>query len=290
MLCLTSPQSSRRLDELSRHGRATPGNAHRDGISSTFISVISFLRCVPLFFSARPKTPLRVLCIMAFDTLHILRYSKPLPVTKLRTLAALLDFGACTNAILDNKDYCRKEYHKTRQILDEAGLNSFVEEFLRRLCELETRRPSPAEADFQFQFRKIRSYREAVVRLLLGMVATTAVGNHCIDEGIRATYGDNDLKILFRIVMQCQIIDDVLDYSKDLSAGLPSFLTASESLPEAIKMTRQAAFGYGDIRDLPRSDTVFPLRVALFFGSTCVKLMIRLARCHICMFGFGAKS
>ena len=34
---------------------------------------MSVRRCLPLLFSARPKTPLRVLCIMAFDTLHMLR-------------------------------------------------------------------------------------------------------------------------------------------------------------------------------------------------------------------------
>jgi hypothetical protein len=237
---------------------------------------MSLLRCLPLFFSARPKTPLRVLCVMAFDTLHMLRRSKPLPVSKLRMLAALLDFGACTNAMFDNKDYSRKEIRLTRQILDEAGLGSYVEEFLRRLGELERRRPSPL--DDNWQFHKIRTYREAVVRLQLGMVATTASGSHSIDEGIRATYCDDDLRILFRIVMQCQIIDDVLDYSIDMSAGLPSFLTASDSLPEAIKLTRQAAFDYADRRDLPRSDDVFPLRTALIAASICAKLMIRLSR------------
>jgi hypothetical protein len=213
---------------------------------------------------------------MAFDMLHMLRHSKPLPVTKHRMLAALLDFSACTNAIFDNKHYCRKEIRLTRRILDEAGLNSLVDEFLRRLWELERRRPSPFEHDWRFD--KVRSYREGVIRLLLGTVAATTMGKHSIDEGIRATYCDDDLKILFRIAMQCQIIDDFLDYSKDMSAGLPSFLTASESLPEAITLTHQAAFGYADNRDLPRSDNVFPLRIALFVGSTCAKLMIQLGR------------
>jgi hypothetical protein len=213
---------------------------------------------------------------MAFDTVHMLRRSKPLPVTQQRILAALLDFGACANARFDNKDYCRKELRLTRQILDEAGLDTFVEECLRRLWELERRRPSPLEDDCKFH--KVRSYREAVVRLLLGMVSATARGNYCIDEGIRATYSDDDLKILFRIVMQCQIIDDVLDYPKDMSAGLPSFLTASESLPEAIRRTYQSVFVYADNRDLPRSNDVFPLRMALLFASTFAKLTIQLSR------------
>src|SRR4051812_41176558 len=104
----------------------SPGSRVMSCLTSTLICVVSFLRCLPLFFSARPKTPLRVLCIMAFDTLHRLRHSEPLPVARRRMLAALLDFGACTNAMFDNKEYCRKEMRLTRRILDEAGLNSSV--------------------------------------------------------------------------------------------------------------------------------------------------------------------
>ena len=245
-------------------------------ISSTLTSVRSVRRCLPLFVSARPRTPLRVLCVMAFDALHQLRYSKPLPVATHRVLAALLDFGACTNAIFDDKAYCRKELELTRQILDEAGLHSMVEEVLRRLSDLEGRRPSPFGDDRQFH--EARSYREAVARLWLGTVAATAAGSRCLEEGILATYADDVLELLFRIVMQCQIIDDVLDYSRDASAGLPSFLTASASLPDAIERTHQAACEYAHYRDLPRSDDMLPLRVALGVASICAKLIIRLGR------------
>jgi hypothetical protein len=68
---------------------------------------------------------------------------------------------------------------------------------------------------------------------------------------------------LFQIAMQCQIIDEVLDYSKDMSAGLPSFLTASKSLPQAFELTRLAALGYADERALPRTGDVFLLEFTL---------------------------
>jgi hypothetical protein len=247
---------------------------------SRLTSVRSVRRCLPLFVSARPGTPLRVLCVMAFDALHQRRYSKPLPAATQRVLAALLDFGACTNAIFDEKVYRRKELELTRQILDEAGLHSMVEEVLRRLADLEGRRPSPFGDDRQFH--EARSYREAVARLWLGTVAATAAGSRCLEEGILATYADDVLELLFRIVMQCQIIDDVLDYSRDASAGLPSFLTASASLPDAIERTHQAACEYAHHRDVPRSDDVLPLRAALGIASTCAKLMIRLGRWRLC--------
>jgi hypothetical protein len=250
--------------------------AGRSRISSTLISIRSVRRCLPLFVSTRPRTPLRVLCVMAFDALHQLRYSKPLPVATQRVLAALLDFGACTNAIFDEKPYRRKELELTRQILDEAGLHSMVEDVMRRLSDLEGRRPSPFGDDQRFH--DARSYREAVARLWLGTVTATAAASRCLEEGILATYRDDVLELLFRIVMQCQIIDDVLDYSRDASAGLPSFLTASASLPVAIDRTYQASCEYAHHRDLPRSDDLFPLRTALDTASICAKLLILLRR------------
>ena len=256
--------------------RLTPAHAGRSRVESALIAIRSVRRCLPLFVSARPRTPLRVLCVMAFDALHQLRYSKPLPVATHRVLAALLDFGACTNAIFDDKEYSRKELELTRQILDEAGLHSIVEAVLRQLSDLEGRRPSPFGDDRRFH--DARSYREAVARLWLRTVAATAAGSRALEDGSLATYGDDVLEILFRIVMQCQIIDDVLDYSRDASAGLPSFLTASASLPEAIERTHQAACEYAHHRDLPRSADVFPLRTALGTASICAKLLILLRR------------
>lgn len=76
--------------------------------------------------------------------------------------------------------------------------------------------------------------------------------------------------------MQCQIIDDVLDYAQDASAGLPTFLTTSASLPQAIEWTTQAARNYAANQDLPHSGDIFPLRFALFVVSAFAKLVIRV--------------
>src|SRR5579872_594526 len=169
-------------------------NALYARISSTLVAFRCVLRGLPLLLSARPKTPLRVLCIMAFDTLHRLRNSKPLPKFKQRMLAALLDFGACANATFDQKEHCRHEWRQTLQLLDDAGILAPAVEYLQRLRELESRRPLPGGVHWQVE--DVVLYREAVVRVSLGMVATTAIGNQCLDEGIRATCCDADLKIL----------------------------------------------------------------------------------------------
>lgn len=242
------------------------------GISSILIAIRCLVRGLPLFIAARPKTPLRVLCIAAFDMLHRLRHAKPLPAPTLRNLAALLDFGACANAAFDHKRCCRRERRRTLRLMEQAGLRSSVDEYVRRLRELESRRPWPGGDEWQFQ--KVRLYREDIVRLSLGMIATTAVVHRSLDEGIHATDCDADLHLLFRIVMQCQVIDDVFDYSEDLSAGLPSFLTATTSLAHACELTHLAALDYADDRDLPRRADLLPLRSALWLLSACTRLVI----------------
>ncbi len=232
------------------------------------------LRGLALLLSGRPRTPLRVLCIVAFDTLAVLRHGKRLSPPELKMLAALLDFGACANAAFDHKRECRQERRVTRGLLEEAGIGSHVAEYLRRLGRLESGRPRPGGNRWQFQ--KVSLYREAVIRLSLGMVATAARATPCLDEAVAATHGDGDLNLLFRIVMQCQIMDDVLDYAQDRAAGLPSFLTACQSLPQALEATQRAARGYADDRHMARAADVFPLRAALFLVSMSTRLVVSL--------------
>jgi hypothetical protein len=218
---------------------------------------------------------LRVLCIIALDTLHVLRHSQPLSRKRISELATFLDFQACTNAAWDHKDLCEAEYQAIRQRLEKAGLGSRIEEYLSQLRRLERRRPSIG-GDHQ-RFVEVRSYREAVARLSLGTVVAIAMYGECLEEEIRAAYCDSDVETLFRIVMQCQIIDDVLDYTEDVSAGLPSFLTASASLPQAMELTAKAARSYAASPGCSSGDGVFPLRMALCVFTAVTKLVVRVA-------------
>jgi hypothetical protein len=249
----------------ARHGRTRV----------SLVSVTCLLRGLPLFFCAAPRTPLRVLGIIALDTLHVLRHSQPLPRKRISDLAMFLDFQGCTNAAWDQKDLCEAEYQAIRQRLEKAGLGSCVEEYLSRLRELESRRPSIG-GDHR-RFAEVRSYREAVARLSIATAAAIALNGECFGEEIRATQCDSDVETLFRILMQCQIIDDVVDYAKDRSAGLPSFLTASASLPQAIELTAKAARSYAASPERSSGNGVFPLRMALCLVTAVTKLVVRVA-------------
>jgi hypothetical protein len=245
-------------------------------LRATLVSLGCFLRRLPLFFCATPKTPLRALCIIALDTVHVLRNARPLPRSRCKQLAALLDFQACTNAVWDRKDLRAPEYRALRKRLESVGLGMWVTVYLGHIRELESRRPSIG-GDPQ-RFDDVRSYREAVARLSLATVTAIALNAEDLDEGIRATHCDNDVAALFRMAMQCQIIDDVIDYREDLSAGLPSFLTACASLPQAIALTADSVQLYAANRGPSAGPGVFPLEAALRVFTLVTKLVVSVAR------------
>ncbi len=227
---------------------------------ASIVSLACLLRGLPLFFHAAPRTPLRALGIIALDTLHVLRRSQPLSRRRISELAMFLDLEGCTNALWDHKGLCAAEYLTLRQQLKHAGLGARMEAYLRRLRELESRRPSIG-GDHR-TFEEVRSYREAVARLSIDTAAAIALD----DE-------DCETDTLFRILMQCQIIDDILDYPADLAARLPSFLTASASLPQAMELTASASRHYAATPE----GCVLPLRLALGVVSAMAKFVIGAA-------------
>src|SRR5262249_60122100 len=130
----------------------------------------------------------------------------------------------------------------------------------------------PARGGDGALLKEVCSARQGGVGLSVGRGGATADGRKSLDDGIRATDCECALDILFRIVMLCQIIDDVLDYSQDLSAGLPSFLTALGPLPQAFEAARLSARDYAEGRDLPRTGALVPLRLALSLVSIGTQL------------------
>ena len=114
-------------------------------------------------------------------------------------------------------------------------------------------------------FDDARAYREAVARLSLATLTAIALRETQRD--------DDDVDILLRMALLCQVIDDALDYREDLAAGLPSYMTSMASWSEALESTARAARLYGS-----RGAGVFPLRIALGLVSAAAQLTLRLAR------------
>lgn len=242
-------------------------------VTSSLVAFYCATRSLPFLFASIPKTPLRVLCLIAFDTRHTLRTSALLSCERLRVLATFLDLAASENAALDRKEFDSVAYRSNLQQLEQAGMSLELKDHLRQIRELEERRPLAGGDDRRFD--EVRLYREAVARQHLSMAASIA-RRHSYDLSPR--HEDGDMEMLFRMVMQCQILDDLLDYRKDVSFGLPSFLTASASLTESINLTAEASQEYRCLTDHPRLPNTFPFRAALLVVSVLTRLAIRSFR------------
>ena len=247
-----------------------------DRISSLLVAFRCILRGLPLIFASNPGTPLRVLCIVAFDTVYSLRRSRGLPKPCIKNLALLLNFGASLNAAFDGKAFCPDAFRRLQQRLFDAGLRQTSNDYWWRIQQLELSRPL-AFGD-RSQCETVKTYRENVARLSLGFCTMVAFGYATVEEGIEATRTNGDLEILFRIVMQCQIIDDVFDYSKDVARGLPGFLTASSELMDTFQLTTQAARHYANGSSTSKDQPLFALRITLMAVSVITKTMIMLGR------------
>lgn len=213
------------------------------------------LRCVVcsshLLLAKRPGTPLRILCIAAFDVVHRLRRQVPLSDQTQRTLATLLDYGASANARFDRKlppsDSGRHASDLAfRQDLQELGLTEMAEEYRLRLEELEADRPRP-DGDVN-NFYRVQQYRESVIELGLGVLVAFVFEDQKLAAGIAAVRADATLQLLFRIAMLCQILDDYWDAAQDQRLRLPSFFTAAPT--HARTLVLKAAAAYCDLRTL----------------------------------------
>jgi hypothetical protein len=175
----------------------------------------------------------------------------------------------CLNDFFDGNDFSSREYRATRRSLCRSPGRATLNEFVRRLRDLERRRPSP-HGDAR-NHSEVQAYRESVVRLSLGTIAATTLRDLTIEDGIRATSCDEDLETLYRIVMLCQIIDDVFDFAADTADDLPSFLTAHTSPSQSLTLTSDAAMRYARRSDTPCAPHLFPFRVALLGISAVAK-------------------
>ena len=241
-------------------------------VRACLAAVQCFLWHLPLFFRAHPRTPLRVLGIVGLDMLHVLRHRQPLPRTRTNALALFLDLEGCANAAWDHKGVCLEEWKAIRQRLDGAGLGPCVHRYLGRLQALESTRPSPSSDGLRFA--QVRTYRESVARLSITTAAEIALeqGDHRDTDD--PTHTDPDVDTLYRILMQCQIIDDIFDYADDLSAGLPSFLTASTSPSQSLASAAAAARAYGGAHGRSSSSSVLPLRTTLWLFTALTTFLV----------------
>lgn len=214
------------------------------------------------FFVARqPATPLRVLALMAI-TAALRSRGIVLGPDRRRALIEAMELGALLNDRFDGDPHDPEELRARIHWFARSEHRNLVRSYARRLRRLERSRPDSKERG-----PAIQRYREGVNSVSLAML--WALG-HSRTLGIAELeiQRESDLQLLFQIVMQAQVIDDMLDVRKDRRRGLPSFATGGPPLQDIVSI-------YADAEPL-RLDRNFCLRVALRTITAGARLVVAI--------------
>ena len=258
------------LLHASDHGARASGDAVRaHGWAAWGVALGCGCRLLPLLVTGAPRTPLRALCIAAFDFAYRLRTSCWLPLPSRRRLARFLDYAADLNEQLDDKRRPAGERRRPTQRWESDEPRRLIAAIVRGWRNLEQRRPAPHGDSLTGE--AVRLYREAVVQHALGALAALTLDLATVADGRDLVRSDPALQQAFRLAMLCQLIDDVLDYSADAQAGLPGFLTATPETGLAVTQARLAVDLYGHPSVAARFVRRGPLGAALVVLSLAAK-------------------
>ena len=177
-------------------------------------AVSAAIVCSPLLLAARPKTPLRVFCIAAFEFLARLRGGT---LGKRRRLAMALacDFGSLRDDYYDHRRFDASQYRLLRSELRRMAPEAATTRYIRQLREAERGRPILSASDPGVA-NAVIAYRTSVLDLSLRWMQEIS------DLSVEAV----KFHVLLSLVGLMQIADDVLDWKDDQACRCPSYVTA----------------------------------------------------------------
>ena len=178
---------------------------------------LAVMICFPLLLAARPKTPLRVFCIAAFEFLARLR-GGTLGKRRRLAMAFACDFGSLCDDYYDHRRLDASEYRSLRCELRRMAPEADTSRYLRELRQAERGRPilSSGHRGVAGVENAVIAYRSSVLNLSLRWMQEIS--------GLSVETVKFD--VLLSLVGLMQIADDVLDWKEDLAAKCPSYVTA----------------------------------------------------------------
>ena len=224
----------------------------------------SFLRCLPMMAASRPRTPLRVLCITAFEYLSRLEGRGQQPATR-AALALACDFGALCNDFYDQQELNLSEYKRLRMALRRLVPESAIRGYMRNLRHEERGRPS-FPPDEVFETRAVE-YRNRVLVLSMDWLYKIA--------GV--TPSPAFFRTLVALTGLIQLVDDLLDWEDDWRCRRPSYVTGllkgpSKSFPGATARIQSRANHFRDL--LVATSEEHPEAAPLAFAGIVVWLLV----------------
>jgi hypothetical protein len=181
-------------------------------VTGTAVSAV--MVCFPMLLAARPKTPLRVFCIAAFEFLARLR-GGGLGRRRRLAMAYACDFGSLRDDYYDHRKLDASEYRslrcKIRRIVPEAATSRYI----RQLRQAERSRPILTATTSGFA-NAVIAYRTWVLDLSLRWLQEIS---GLSTESVK-------FHVLLSLVGLMQLADDVLDWKDDHADSRPSYVTA----------------------------------------------------------------
>jgi hypothetical protein len=176
--------------------------------------VSAVMVCSPMLLAARPKTPLRVCCIAAFEFLARLR-GGTLGRRRRLAMAHACDFGSLRDDYYDDRKLNATEYRSLRCKLRRMAPEAATSRYIRQLRQAERSRPILA-ASTPGVANAVIAYRTQVLDLSLRWLQEIS------GLGIESVR----FHVLLSLVGLMQLADDLLDWKDDHAVRRPSYVTA----------------------------------------------------------------
>jgi hypothetical protein len=181
-------------------------------VAGKAVSAVMF--CSPLLLAPRPKTPLRVFCIVAFEFLARL-HGGTLGRRRRMAMAHACDFGSLRDDYYDHRKLDANEYRSLRCKLRGLAPEGATSRYIRQLRQAERSRPVLAECSPGVTMAVV-AYRTSVLDLSLRWMQELS---GLSTESVK-------FHVLLSVVGLMQIADDVLDWKDDQADRRPSYVTA----------------------------------------------------------------
>jgi len=177
-------------------------------------AVSAVMVCSPMLLEARPRTPLRVFCIAAFEYLARLK-GGTLGRHRRLAIAHACDFGSLCDEFYDEQKLARTEYRSLRRALRLLAPEAATSRYIQQLRKAERGRPT-LSAGTPAVPNAIIGYRASVIDLSLRWLQV--ISGLAIDRV--------NFHSILSLVCLMQLADDLLDWKDDQAGRCPSYVTA----------------------------------------------------------------